>query len=304
VIRVTDVGWKARRLVDGASAAAVVAALSRSLYLEVAGEIVWLGPPGSTLHGRALVAGDPPNVQGATRIDTSFDLRAAREWRPHELPASVTPEILGKEGRRLANLVDRLGRPDGFGALIVARRPAFPLDRATDNARIFLEACARDDTRAAAAIGEQLLGLGPGLTPAGDDLVGGAVFARRLVAGIIHRRDLVGRGLVPRRGSRRGTSPRPTGFLVEPASAEGWREAAAKIRARAAERTHRISAVLLGDLLEGEGYAPLHDLTLALARSDTTVALDAAVRLVRIGHSSGWDILTGFLGALGALPGA
>jgi hypothetical protein len=60
--------------------------------------------------------------------------------------------------------------------------------------------------------------------------------------------------------------------------------------------------VLLGDLLDGDAYAPLHDLAAALARDDAGAALDAAVRLTRIGHSSGWDMLTGFLGALNSLP--
>jgi hypothetical protein len=279
VIRVTDIGWKARRLVEGASAVSVVAALSRSLYVEIAGEIVWLGPPGSTLHGRAIVTSDLPNVEGATHIDTSFDLRAAREWRPSELPTSVAPEILTMEGCRLAGVVDRLGRPDGFGALLVGRSPAFPLDHAADHARRFLAACAGDDAPAATAIGERLLGLGPGLTPAGDDLIGGAFF-----------------GVITWRASH--GAPKPPDARSSDAA---WREAAAVIRERARERTHRISATLLGDLLDGEGYAPLHDVAHALARGDSAAALDAAARLVRIGHSSGWDLLAGVLGALGAL---
>jgi uncharacterized protein DUF2877 len=263
VIRVIEVGDRARRLIEGASRATVVAALSRSLYLEVAGELVWLGPAGSTLHARAVVASDLPNVDGATRIETSFDLRNAGDWRPHELPRPIHPETLARASRGLAGMVDRLGRPDGFGALLVGGRPAFPLDRAAEDARRFLEACARNDAGTAAAIGERLLGLGPGLTPAGDDLVGGAFFARGLIA-----------------------------------SDAAWKGAAAAIRARARERTHPISATLLGDLLDGSGYAPLHDLALALAESDGAAALDAAARLIRIGHSSGWDILTGVLGAL------
>ena len=263
VIRVIEVGESARRLIEGASSATVVAALSRSLYLEVAGELVWLGPAGSTLHARAVVARDLPHVDGATRIETAFDLRNAGDWRPQELPRPIQPETLARESRGLTGMVDRLGRPDGFGALLVGERPACPLDRAAEDARRFLEACARNDAATAAGIGERLLGLGPGLTPAGDDLVGGAFFARRLIAWDA-----------------------------------GWKEAAAALRARARERTHPISATLLGDLLDGVGYAPLHDLALALAERDRAAALDAAARLIRIGHSSGWDILTGVLGAL------
>lgn len=265
VIRVIEVGDTARRLIEGARSATVVAALRHSLYLEVAGQLVWLGPPGSTLHARAIVAGESPSIDGATRIETSFDLSNARPWRPPVLPLPIEPAILARASRRLVSMIDRVGRPDGFGALLVGARPAFPLDRAAENAGRFLEACALNDAATAAPIGERLLGLGPGLTPAGDDLVGGAFFARRLLA-----------------------------------SDDAWRDAAATIRARASERTHPISATLLGDLLDGSGYAPLHDLTLALTRSDEPSALDAAARLISIGHSSGWDILTGFLAALGA----
>jgi len=286
VIRVTEVGDKARRLIDGASVATVVAALSRSLYLDVGGEIVWLGPPGSILHTRAIVVHDPPNLDAGARIETSFDLREARQWRPHTLDSRLDPTILARASRRLVEGVDRLGRPDGFGALLVGRRPAFPLDHAADRARRFLESCARGDAASAATIGERLLGLGPGLTPAGDDLVGGAFFARRFTV-----RGFTGWGA-------------PTAPPIPPRRAfvDDWKNAAVVIRARARERTHPISATLLGDLLDGCGHAPLHDLALALARDDAAGALDAAARLVRIGHSSGWDMLTGVLGALCELP--
>jgi hypothetical protein len=271
-IRVTEIGWKARRIVDGVFAASVVAALSRSLYLDIAGEIVWLGPSGSTLHGRAIVAEVLPMADANTRVAMAFDLSAAREWRPPALPPSVTVEILRDAGRRLIGAVDHLGSPDGFGALLVGRRPAFPLDHAMVDARSFLTACARGEVATAATIAERLLGLGPGLTPAGDDLVGGAFF-----------------GIATLGASNEGCG------------AKSWGEAAAVIRARAAERTHRISGTLLGDLLDGDAYAPLHDLAGALARDDAGAALDAAARVTRIGHSSGWDMLTGFLGAVDSL---
>src|SRR2546425_4226478 len=145
MIHVIEVGDTARRSIDGASVASVVAALRHSLYLEVAGEIVWLGPPGSTLHGRAIVTGDPPDVGGATRIETSFDLRAARAWRPHPLDLPIDPAVLARESLRLTGMLHRVGRPDGFGALLIGQRPAFPLEQVAERARRFLEACARNN---------------------------------------------------------------------------------------------------------------------------------------------------------------
>jgi hypothetical protein len=246
----------------------VVAALSRSLYLDVGGELVWLGPRDATLHGRAIVADEVPALDAGDRVETSFDLRAAREWRPAPAPTPLASDGARHQARRLAGALARGGRPEGFGALLAGGRPAFPLDRAAADARRFLDACAGDDAAGGPVLAGPLLGLGPGLTPAGDDLVGGAFFAKVLVG---------------------EAAPR-------------WREGAAAVRALARGRTHPISAMLLGDLVGGEGHAPLHDVLGALVHADAQAADRAAARLVRIGHSSGWDMLAGVLGALGALP--
>ncbi len=261
---VTQIGWKAQRLVAGAAAVpAVVAELSRSVYLDVDGEIVWLGPTGSTLHGRAIITDTV--VAGAR-----FDLSAARPWSPPSLPRGTTVDAMARAATRLAQALPCIGRPDGFGPLLRGEAPAFPLSHVTGAATAFLAACGAGDASAAAERAEPLLGVGPGLTPAGDDLVGGAFFARWALA--------------------------DTGAV----DGAPWRLAAAYLRERAPQRTHRISATLLDDLLEGDAYAPLHDLAVALMLGDAPTAVAAAARLTRIGHSSGWDMLTGFLGALGA----
>src|SRR5207249_4344945 len=79
------------------------------------------------------------------------------------------------------------------------------------------------------------------------------------------------------------------------AEAAAGQAGASAVRTAAARLTHPIGAALLGDLLAGEGWAPLHDLAAALARDDEPAALDAAGRLTRLGHSSGWDLLAGFV---------
>lgn len=108
-----------------------------------------------------------------------------------------------------------------------------------------------------------LLGVGAGLTPSGDDFVGGALFALRL------------------------TRPDPD-----------WRSAAQAIMAHAVQRTHLISATLLSDLANGHSYAALHAFADAVARADTDNAVHHALDLVSIGSSSGWDMLSGFMAAL------
>jgi hypothetical protein len=263
-----EIGWRARRLVAGvATTPAVVARLSRSVYLDVGGDLVWLGPSGSTLHGRAIIA-EPADNGAGFETGSGLDVSAAREWRPPALPRGIAVDAMARIAMQLAPAISRLGRPDGFGRLLVGEPPPFPLNHAADGATAFLAACGAGDAPGAAVLAERLLGVGPGLTPAGDDLVGGAFFARRVLADV---------------GAVDGAP---------------WRAAAALVHDRAPQRTHRISATLLGDLLEGDAYAPLHDLVIALMLGDEHAAIEATSRLIRIGHSSGWDMLTGFLGGL------
>ena len=140
-----------------------------------------------------------------------------------------------------------------------------PLEAAGARADALATACIADDPARAVGAARALVGLGPGLTPAGDDLTGGAFFARALLAraGII--------------------------------DAAAWGEAAAAVRTAATRLTHPIGVALLGDLLAGEGWAPLHELATALAQEDDGAALHAAARLTSLGHSSGWDLLAGFI---------
>jgi Protein of unknown function (DUF2877) len=81
------------------------------------------------------------------------------------------------------------------------------------------------------------------------------------------------------------------------------RHLAGAVVAAAPARTHPISAALLTDLADGLGWAPLHDLVAALATGDAPAAEVAARTLVRLGHTSGWDLLAGVTAGLGALGG-
>jgi hypothetical protein len=105
---------------------------------------------------------------------------------------------------------------------------------------------------------ESLLGLGPGLTPSGDDVLCGALLA------------LHGLGL-PERASRLGAA-----------------------LGAARERTGLISHAYLRAATAGYGSSVLHEAITALC-TDSPALFDAVQALGRIGHSSGWDA---FLGAV------
>ncbi|HEV8584108.1 MAG TPA: DUF2877 domain-containing protein [Methylomirabilota bacterium] len=267
---VTAIGWRAHAALSRTGGdARVLAALAASTYLDAAGEVVWLGPA-ATSHARAvsiLFRGSPrtagPQPRDVLRLALPLP-RAVKVWRPEPGPATAeAAATLRLNASRLA--VGTLGTPRGFGAWLAGAPLAFPLERAHGRADALAHACADDDPPRAAQAAVALLGLGPGLTPSGDDFAGGAFFARALLA---------------RAGACDTTR---------------WGAAAGVVRAAAARLTHPIGAALLGDLLDGEGWAPLHELAGALARDDAPGALDAARRLTRLGHSSGWDLLAGFL---------
>lgn len=269
MIRLSALGWKASAaLARARGSARVVAALSGSIYLTADDEIVWLGRAGSPLHPRAMLTGGPlPFEADALELDPD----GARPWRPAAPLRPCRADTLVAGLRALVGAIPAVGAPDGFGALLVGATPRFPLDRAAERARRLAAACAADDPRAAAEAATELLGLGPGLTPSGDDYVGAAFFGRRLLA------------------------------AAGAADRDAWARAGAVVLGRARGRTHPISAALLGDMLEGHGHAPLHELAGALAAGgDRRPAVEPARRLVAIGHSSGWDMLAGFVAAFPA----
>lgn len=264
-IAVAALGWLARdALVDTRGRARVVAALARSAYLRAGDALIWIGGPGSPLHGRAAVAcaAVPPSLSG----DVMLDIAGAPVWRPDD--ATVLDQGALTDGARsLLTRLREVGTPEGFATLLTGEPLRFPFAAAAPTARELALASHDDDAGAATRAATHLIGLGPGLTPAGDDYIGGMFFARTTLG---------------------------------PAEARGrWRAAGEVVGAHAHRATHPISAVLLADLVAGRGHAPLHDLAHRLATgAPTSATLDAARRLARIGHSSGWDIMAGLIAAL------
>jgi hypothetical protein len=246
----------------------VLARLRSSLYATAGETIVWLGGVRAPLHPRAILSATPV---AADTDEIRIEVDGLSPWRPAPVALDAAARAtLAERGATVAQRVAGLAAPGGFGALLTGGRPAFPLDGAADLALALAHACARDDPDDVTDVALALLGLGGGLTPSGDDYVGGVLFIRTLTA----------------------LGDRP-----------GWRRLADAVVAAAPARTHPISAALLADLADGLGWAPLHDLIAALATGDDAAAEIAARSLVRLGHTSGWDLLAGVIAGLGALPG-
>ena len=235
-----------------------------SPWYQAGREIVWIGSKLPAMHPRAVMTASAP-VRGSV---LQFDAVPRTSWRPRSPKLDRTQlKTFVCAARKLRHEAKGLGTAGGFGALLVGETPQFPLDRAVALVRALGNALDADDPDAVPVAARPLLGLGAGLTPSGDDLVGGAIFGKRLASRADGRWTLVGR----------------------------------KLSREIRSRSNVVSAALFSDLAAGRSFAPLHDLVQALIMEDDEGALRAARSLVAIGHSSGWDMLVGFLMGAGGL---
>jgi hypothetical protein len=235
----------------------------------LAGEqVVWMGTRPRMHHPRAVVLACLPS--GELR-----EVRLAQPWPaprrgPRLRAGDATAAKLAAAAGALMARLDAFGAAKGLGAALRGETPEFPLDAVHEKAAAFALACGNGDWAQAFPIGRSLLGVGAGLTPSGDDFVGGVLFALRLGA----------------RGDRAAEVETFAGRLCDAATA----------------RTHVISATLLADLAALRGYSAIDDVGLAAMDGSVSRLVGAGRSLVALGHSSGWDLLTGFIaGASGKL---
>jgi len=110
---------------------------------------------------------------------------------------------------------------------------------------------------------EALIGLGAGLTPSGDDFLGGMLFALKILR----------------------TSYPALSFADFEIPIDSYRS-----------RTHLISFTLLNDLKDGHAIAPLHSILNGLLSGESPENISPFVsQLTQVGHSTGWDLLAGLL---------
>jgi hypothetical protein len=193
----------------------------------------------------------------------AVDLRHARRWAP----AACTLSDGGAVARRIASLLPRAAAGRGFAPALAGRPLAFPLELALPRLRRLAQALVLPDPDPAelTSAALSLIGVGPGLTPSGDDVVGGMLFA----------------------------------LTLRPGGAPAWHASlAAAVLSAAHERTHPVSAALLADLAAGQSYSLVHDFVQALAVGDPGSIDEALDALVSIGHTSGWDLFAGLALAL------
>jgi hypothetical protein len=273
------------RLTDlqtGTARGAVLAAFRRSVYIEVAGRVVALtaapagrGPLAIVVEGAdglgATSAGDPAEVAAGTLRagPLTVGLTGAAIWDPALPPAVLSAgESAVTRHRVMGELLGRA--PSGSVASLVgsARSTDHPihgallsrLERGLRAISAFLSGDA-DLAHAARAIRTDVAGLGPGLTPSGDDLLTGIMHAITLWPQIAAR--------------------------------AGGLQARAAIMEAARGRTTRLSSAYLEAAGAGLATEPWHRLVRSL--TGPAGAVRAAARaMLRVGETSGADALTGF----------
>ncbi len=222
----------------------VCARFQRSVYLRLpGGKYACIGDPAL---GRgplnALVEGfSPPSM------DSRMAVEVESIWTPPPAPEHLAPDL----GALRAAARGRVPA-EGLGCLVVDEHNGL-----SGHAQPALDAIDRWLVgNALAEEAEMLIGLGPGLTPSGDDFLGGLMLALHHV-----HRETQARGL--------------------------WRWLEPRL-----SRTSPISAAHLAASAAGEGHEAMHEALghLFQGRPGWPTALD---RLAAIGHCSGWDALAG-----------
>jgi len=269
--RVVAIGARARAALERSGGRAVtLSAFPASPYLLAAGELIWVSHRLPAAHPRAVHVGRPLTHAAGS---VWFGALPPADTLSCALPVASRAAVACARdtcGSLLA-APEAIGAPKGLGLLLVGQSPPFPLAAAVPHVTAFARAVRADDAAAAHGAALPLLGLGPGLTPSGDDFVGAALCARLLVARVEGRHG-------------------------------AWHATARRLVAAAPSRTHEVSAALFGDLVAGETYGPLAALLRALAADDLAGACVAARALADVGHSSGWDMIAGCaLGLTGRL---
>jgi len=270
----------------------VLTVFRHSFYLQsITGGLICVGPlamgPGPlnalyrfplALNWRDIGLGEdtPASFDGRTLTVGDrfvFDVLGALKWRPPAVGRYRRPDAIAGGLAFLKISAIRHAPQDSLGyfiPLLVERRvmenqapPMTAFQRACLDAAGHLtdwlgeRFSGRADQRPSCGI-QSLLGLGPGLTPLGDDLLGGAMLAMHSLG----RADLAQ-------------------VLWD------W------LRAAAQQRTNKISLAHLSWAARGSGAEMIHQTISALMLNDTDRLADSLKAVGRIGHTSGWDTLAG-----------
>lgn len=290
-----QIGETACRLLRPGACGQVLAGFSRAAYLVTEqAELFWLASEDAPMHLRGLrIAGPFPKLVAGENFfiedqciniapHLQVDFGDASTWAVSPIPAEAALEIdqIPVRVKGIFSTGFDLSQASGFGRLIpkILSLAAGQLD---DEAEIdpvlalawlgiyeIAKACLLRDMPGLLQEANALVGLGEGLTPSGDDFLGGLLFCVNTI-----------QRLYP-------------GFINLDSSEQALFIESAK------RRTHLISFTLLKDLTNGQAVEPLHEWLHSVLSDQPPESIRPASCLTQIGHSTGWDLLTGALTGL------
>jgi hypothetical protein len=288
------IGEAAFALLSTGSAGTVLASLTGAIYLLCErDELLWLAPQTSPMHRRCLRVSSPlPRMEVGesfhlrdghlvTGTGLTLDFAGAPVWKPPVLSNGKTIPV-SHLGGLVQSAYHRLAaqKKSGWGVLIPAilqiaggqGEPEMPGNgfilpgNVWPAVRGILLADLARNFNPILPYAAGLVGLGTGLTPSGDDFLGGLFFASTLL-----------RRLYP-----------------EIPHLQTWNYLDFILHCKTL--TNPISFTLLKDHSEGHALEPLHCLANSLlAGQPVDQFLLFANALAEVGHSTGWDLLAGFL---------
>jgi hypothetical protein len=287
-VEARSIGPIAGQVLRRRSDATVIASFDRSFYLEADGDVICVaneglydGPlniltrlpkPCPTWSALPIAVGqrwtlgdDALSCMDGSGID--IELGEARPWQPKPPPNDpLKPSQIMLALESLKRIAASRYRSDGLLDLVldqestpnskVARAARKPLQDLSQHAVTWLK---DRDPQILASL-DALLGLGPGLTPSGDDLIAGFMIACRDIGRGEDALDL-------------------------------WQ----RLESRTKNRTTPISFAHLSAAGQGMGAAPFHELIDASVENRTDHIAEALDAVARIGHSSGLDAVGGLL---------
>jgi len=272
----------------------VLAAFSKAVYLLTdANELFWITTEAGPIHQRCISIAAPllelqvgmPFCVEEQRliIDAAvvLDTEDASLWSS---PPTIKTHYL-----KITELTDSIqslfssldySQAKGFGNFIphilslIQNSSSSPSFETRDPMLLFAkpfvmamsQACLNQNTFQISQNADALIGLGSGLTPSGDDFLGGMLFAMKVL-----------QAAYPNLNSFNNIIP-----------IESYRS-----------RTHLISFTLLKDLANGHAIAPLHQIINGLLGGKSLESIyPSFLQLIQVGHSTGWDLLAGLLAGL------
>jgi hypothetical protein len=205
-----------------------------------------------SLDGLGLKQGTQVTIQESRLFAgrAVIDLSQAARWQPATIAGPIVPERLPALGAALAGLGLTGGAyasADPFSAAVAAR--------IADCLDLIADAVAHHDAVALRAAASGMIGLGTGLTPAGDDVLTGLAFAAAQLDG-------------------------PLAMIPE-----------AVVAVAVPGTTHAVSLTALRQACAGRAAQPLIDVLAAVCgQGDEQRITETVAALVALGHTSGTDL--------------